>query len=344
MEKTDILTDRQKFILTLVIHEYTRTASPVGSKNLVKNYHLDLSPATVRSELAVLVDLGYLDNSYGRVPTRKGYRYFVQRLLKESELPDATRRMISHQFYQTRKDVEEWMRLAASTLAIQSRAASVVTAPQPENSRLKHLELISTRGRQVLLVLVTMGGEFHQHLLVLDEPLPQESLSGTADRLTHLFYNKGFEEIRTLETTLQGFEHEITGWILEDMEQSSLLVSTDVYLDGMTNVLAEPEFSGSAEGRQTLRLLEERSLMHDLLARTAGNTDVGGMQVLIGGEGNWEELNQCSMVLARYGIPGLSTGLLGVLGPMRMPYGRAISTVRYVSSLLSEMLSESLVD
>lgn len=128
------------------------------------------------------------------------------------------------------------------------------------------------------------------------------------------------------------------------MEQSGLLVSNEVYLDGMTNVLSEPEFSGSPEGRQTLRLLEERSIMHELLSRTAVSTDVGGMQVLIGGEGNWEELNQCSLVLARYGIPGLSTGLLGVLGPMRMPYGRAISTVRYISSLLSDMLSESLVD
>lgn len=195
MEMTDILTDRQKLILTLVIHEYTRSALPVGSKNLVKNYHLDLSPATVRSELAVLVELGYLDNSYGRVPTRKGYRYFVERLLKETELPDATRRMISHQFYQTRQDVEEWMRLAASTLAHQSRAASVVTAPQPENSRLKHFELISTHGRQALLVLVTMGGEIHQHLLALDEPVSQEILSSTAARLSHFFHNKGLDEI-----------------------------------------------------------------------------------------------------------------------------------------------------
>lgn len=342
-----MLTERQKFILTLVIHEYTRTAAPVGSKNLVEQYNLEMSPATVRNEMAVLTDLGYLrqpHTSAGRVPTEEGYRYFVGRLLRETELPDATRRMISHQFYQTRHDIDEWMRLAASVLAHQAHAASLVTAPHPERARLKHLELISTRGRQVLMVLVTAGGGIHQRLLTLPEPVQQEQLSETAARVTQLLQGKTADEVTKMRGQLHGLDEDVVDWVVEDMNQADSLTSGEVYLDGLTNVLAEPEFSASSEARRALRLLEERSLLYDLLSRTVLNANVGGVQVLIGGEGAWDELRQCSMVLARYGAPGVVTGTLGVLGPIRMSYGRAISTVRFIASLLSDMVAESLGD
>ena len=106
-----------------------------------------------------------------------------------------------------------------------------------------------------------------------------------------------------------------------------------MYIDGLTNVLSEPEFTGSDEARKSLRILEERSLLQDLVARTSAGNTQGGVQVLIGGEGTWDELRQWSLVLGSYGIPGLATGTLGVLGPLRMSYGRAISTVRFLSGL-----------
>jgi heat-inducible transcriptional repressor len=341
------LTERQKFILALVIHEYIRSATPVGSKNLVSQYRLDFSSATVRNEMAALTELGYLrqpHTSAGRIPTEDGYRYFVGRLMHETELPDPTRRMISHQFYQMGHDVDEWMRLAASVLAHQSQAASLVTAPHVEQARLKHLELISTRGRQVLMITVLVGGEIFQRIVLLDEPVSQEQLSQTADRITTLFQGKDVDSIRTVWSQLQGLDKEIAGWLITEMAQTKSLVSGEVFLDGLTNVLAVPEFSGSEDARKALRMLEERSLLQDLLARTILNSGVGGIQVLIGGEGAWEELRQCSIILARYGAPGLATGTLGVLGPMRMSYGRTISTMRFLSTLLSDMVTETLVD
>jgi heat-inducible transcriptional repressor len=143
---------------------------------------------------------------------------------------------------------------------------------------------------------------------------------------------------------LQGLDNDITGWLITEMTETETLASGDVYLDGLTNVLAEPEFSGSDDARRALRLLEERSLLQDLLARTILTSNVGGIQVLIGGEGTWDELRQCSIVLARYGAPGLAMGTLGVLGPMRMSYGRTISTVRFLANLLSDMVTETLVE
>jgi heat-inducible transcriptional repressor len=339
------LTERQRLILNLVVRAYTETAQPVGSKNLVEKYHLDLSSATIRNELAALTESGYLrqpHTSAGRVPTEEGYRYFVMHVVYQSDLPSAARDTISHQFYQARQDVEQWMPLAASILAHQSRAASLITAPHAERARYKHLELISTQGRQVLMVLVLTGGEVSQQLLTLAEPVLQPQLSAAADRLNLICAAKTTEEIAALGPRSDTLEKDILTLVLQEMNRGDQRVSGEIYLDGLTNVLSEPEFLESDDARRAIRLFEERSLLQDLLTRTMGNSSVGGVQVVIGGEGKWEELKQCSVVLARYGIPGQATGTLGVFGPMRMPYTRTIPTVRFMADLLSGLVSETM--
>src|SRR4030095_15023774 len=130
--------------------------------------------------------------------------------------------------------------------------------------------------------------------------------------------------------------------MIQDMRRASESVSGEIYTDGLSNVLSEPEFSESDEARRALKIFEERSTLQDILARTTINSNVGALQVLVGGEGEWEELRQCSIVLARYGVPGLATGMLGVLGPMRMSYARAIPTVRYVAGLLSDLVNDTI--
>jgi heat-inducible transcriptional repressor len=338
--------ERQKFLLALIVHEYTRTAAPVGSNNLVEHYNLDMSSATVRNELAALTEMGYLrqpHTSAGRVPTEEGYRFFVGRLLQETSLPDPVRRTITHQFSQMRSDVDQWMRLAASVLAYQSRAASLVTAPHPEKSHLKHLELIAIRGRQVLMVLVIVGGEIRQRLMTLPEPVPQEQLSAVAGRISRQFLDQSVEAIRLQSQGFTPLEQDVLDWVIEDLNQADSHVSGEIYLDGLTNVLSEPEFSGSEDARKALRVLEERSTLQELLARTVLATGtVGGVQVIIGGEGTWDDLRNSSLVLGSYGVPGLATGTLGVLGPMRLAYGRTISTMRFLSGLLSDLVADTL--
>ena len=339
------LTDRQKLILTLIIHEHIQSAQPIGSKTLVEKYNLAMSSATVRNEMAALTDYNLLrqpHTSAGRVPTEEGYRYFVGNLTQKSGLPTTTRRTITHQFYQSRQDVEQWLKLAASVLANQSQAASLVTAPRADKAIFKHLELISTRGRQILMVLVLMGGDVRQQLITLDEPVRQEQLSQIANQLSHLCAHCDVEGIARIRGHFDTLGQEILDVLLAEMMQMERYSTGEIYLDGMTNVLSEPEFSESSEARLALHILEERSLLENLLASTVMNIDVGGIQVLIGGEGTWEELRQCSIVLARYGDPNTMTGSLGVLGPIRMPYDRTISTVRFVANVLSDLVSETL--
>ena len=339
------LTERQKTLLMLVIRDYIEMAQPVGSKALVERYHLDLSSATVRNELSSLDEMGYLrqpHTSAGRVPTEEGYRFFVGQMMHQAELPEAIQHTITHQFYQARPDVDQWMTLAASILAHQSRAVSVVTAPHAEQVRFKHVELISTQGRQVLMVMVMAGGEVSQQILTLAEPVSQEQLSQTAARLNGVLAGLTLEGIAAVSNRTETLDQDILTIINQDIQRMTERVSGTIYTDGLTNVLAEPEFAESDDARRALRIFEEHSTLQDLLARSSTNSMVGGLQVLIGGEGGWEELRQCSMVLARYGVPGLATGMLGVLGPMRMSYAKTIPTVRFVAGLLSDLVNDNI--
>ncbi|HCK66637.1 MAG TPA: heat-inducible transcription repressor HrcA [Anaerolineae bacterium] len=338
------LTERQKTLLLLLIKDYIESAQPVGSKRLAEHYHLNFSTATIRNEMAELTELGYLrqpHTSAGRVPTEEGYRYFVSEMMNKAELPESVQHTISHQFHQSRPELEQWMTLAASILATQSQGVSVVVAPHVEQAKYKHIELISTQGRQVLMVLVMMGGDVRQQILTLTEPVTQERLSQTATRLNGLLSGLTVEAMSSLPTRPDPLDQDILLLILQDLRNTTSRTN-EIYTDGLTNVLREPEFSESEEARKTLKLFEERSTLQDLLAKTTTNSNIGGLQVLIGGEGEWEELRQCSMVIARYGVPGMATGTLGVLGPMRMSYARTIPTVRYVAGLLSDLVNDTI--
>jgi len=335
-----LLTERQERILDLVIRTYIRTGIPVGSKMLVELFDLDVSSATVRNELAALGEMGYLvqlHTSAGRMPTEAGYRYFVQKLLGEFSLPLHERQMIRHQFHQARLDMNQWMQLAAAILAHTSRGASFVTAPQRRINRFKHLQLISTQGRLVLMVLVLTGGEVNQQMLTLAEPLPQARLSAVAQRLNELYNNGTHDEILALSGHLDTLESEVTRLILEIVQRADSRAISDIYRDGLVNLLED-------EGtRQAVRVLEERTLLADVISGTqaAGSQ---GVQVLIGGEGRWEELKDCAIILSRYGVTEHFSGTVAVIGPTRMMYGRNVAAVRYVADLMSGLVYEYYMD
>ena len=328
------LTERQERILDLVIRTYIETGMPVGSNTLVDRFEMRVSSATVRNELAALGELGYLvqlHTSAGRTPTEMGYRYFVQKLLGEFRLPLHEQQMIRHQFHQSRLDLNQWMQLAAAILAHTSQGASFVTAPQRRVNRFKHLQLISTQDRLVLMIVVMIGGEVTQQMLTLAEPLPQSRLSTVADRLNDMFGNAGFEEIQAHSSRLDTLESEVTRLILDVIKRADSRAISNFYRDGLVNLLED-------EGtRQAVRVLEERNLLADVISGS-DSSDSRGVQVLIGGEGRWEELKDCTIILSRYGVVEQFSGTVAVIGPTRMPYGRNVAAVRYVADLMSGLV------
>jgi heat-inducible transcriptional repressor len=333
------LTGRQQLILGLVVREYIASAQPVGSKT-IQEYGLGVSSATIRNEMALLEELGYLTHphtSAGRVPTEAGYRYFVERLMRESHLPLDEQRTIRHQFHQVGVDLEQWMRLAASVLARTAQSAAVVTSIRTEQSRMKHLELIAIHETMVLLIVVLEGGLVRQRMLNLDEPVNQDMLTQMANRLNDLCVGASVQRVRTCRTLVGSFEQQVLDIVAEVMKRVDDQADLYVYRDGLINILHQPEFSVPDSARNVVHILEDRTLLENLLTEML---EVGGMQVVIGGEGRWNELKECSLVVSPYGVSGEATGALGVMGPMRMPYSRAISTVRYVAGLLTDLFRD----
>jgi heat-inducible transcriptional repressor len=236
--------------------------------------------------------------------------------------------------------VDEWVRLAASVLAHHSRVASLVTAPHPARAALKLLELIGTQGRQVLMVLVLDGGDVRQQMLTLSEAISQDQLRSTAETITRTCAGKDAAGVRAQAARFDTLGREIAALVSETLQRADEFSAGEIHRDGLANVLTQPEFADADSSRNALRLLEEHSWLEEVLAK-ALSPAVGGVQVVIGGEGAWEELKDYSMVLARYGAAGFATGTLGVLGPTRMSYGRSISAVRYVAGLMSELVVDA---
>lgn len=332
------LTKRQEEILSLIVRTYTQSPEPVSSKFLAENAGLNVSSATVRNEMAVLEDLGYIaapHTSAGRIPTESGYRYFVKRLLDNGDLTPAEQARISERFQGASPATEQWMRTTATTLARTARTAALVTAPMADTNRFKHLELISIQGRLVLMVLVLHGGAVHQQMLTLAESVNQNRLSEVASQINSLCQGLTANEVRMKAVQLPVLEREITGLAADLIEKSDTNHLQLVYRDGLSEVISS--FDNNEGAQQAVRVFEERAFLNTIMNEIL-TPIVNHVQVVIAGEGRWEEMRHLSMVFSRYGIPGQISGAVGVLGPTRLDYGRAISAVRYVSHLMTDML------
>ncbi|MCS7285939.1 MAG: heat-inducible transcriptional repressor HrcA [Anaerolineae bacterium] len=333
------LSKRAELILSLVVREYISTAQPVGSQTLVQKYKLNISPATVRNEMALLEAEGYLTHphtSAGRVPTEKGYRCFVEKLLETYPLSPSEKLTIQHQFYQVHMDVEQWGRLAASVLARFTNYPAVVTAPAPPRYRLKHIDLIPYRENAVLLVLVLSGGVIKQAWFPVPYYIGEPELIRTTEILEEFLYGLSAPEIEGIASRLEPFASKIALKVAEIMNALDQRIEEPIYCEGIEEITREPEFSSPVKFLKLVRFFKDESCLRSIMdeIRLAN-----GVQIIIGGEGRWEELKDCSMVLARYGIREKASGVLGVLGPMRMAYERAISVVSYVANLMSEMVN-----
>lgn len=332
------LGDRQRDLLRAVIREYIATAQPVASAALVRRYRLDLSSATVRNELAALEELGLLSHphtSAGRVPTDLGYRYFIESLMPRPSLQPAEQLTVSHQFQQAASNTSEWMRLAASTLARLTTEAAIVTPRASGSATLRYVEAVPISERRALVVVVFEGGAVAQQLLELRAPTTPEHLRSLSSRLTGGLASLDAAGVRGATAGETGVDAEVSAAITRSLQEQDAARTHDVYTDGIQNILAQPEFAASGRMRDMLRLLEDHTRLVELLPPTLGDDEV---HVAIGSEHRLEQLRGCSLVFGRYGSGTEFLGYVGVVGPTRMDYARTIGAVRYVGSLMSDLV------
>jgi heat-inducible transcriptional repressor len=342
----DPLDRRSGTILRAVIDEYINSAAPVSSGALVSHYALGVSSATVRNILAELETLGLLTHphtSAGRMPTDAGYRYYVSALADEWTLPPVEQLMIRHQFGQVEFASDQWFRLAASTLAAATGTAGLATSAKPKAARIRRVELLAGQDRLALLVAVFREGTTKQILCNLPESFDQETLNRVAGLLNVIAVDRTADDIEaalgdlpagdevTEETELLRLAGER---LVRTMREYDAEVIDDLFSDGLLNVMAAPEFDRSEKVRQVFAALENRAYLGSLVEAVAR---AGDLQVFIGHENRPREMQEVSLVLAPYGLSGEAVGVVGVLGPTRMPYPQAIASVEFVSSLMNEL-------
>ncbi len=338
----DELSERQRAILRLLIEQYVTTARPVPSDVLAGHPHLTVSPATIRNAMADLERAGYImqpHTSAGRVPSDKGYRYFVEHLMGAAPLPPSEQRTIDHQFHQVELDIDEWIHLAASLLSRLVHNAAVVTPPHSTLPRVKYLQLLDLTGQRAMLVLVTQDGALSQQLFTLDEPADQEHLAALAAEANRWFYNLNTAETEALALPddappLAARVRDLLVTLLQRLEEPA---SARVYREGLSQLLDQPEFREADRLRQMLDLLEGDTVLLSIMPAVQARE---GVQIIIGDEHRSDQMRNCSVVVARYGPAPDVNGVIGVIGPTRMPYGRAVSSVRYLADRLTGLLDQ----
>jgi heat-inducible transcriptional repressor len=338
MASDSFLDDRKAAILRAVVREYIETAQPVGSGHVSSSPGVQVSPATVRNEMAVLEQEGYLEQphtSAGRVPTEKGYRFFVDSLEGEPVLDRARRQQVSSFFARAHGELEGMLEDTTRLLSGLTDYAAVVVAPQPDHTAIRSVQLVGLNDRIALLILVLSTGAIDKHTIDLPEGTDDARLAAATARLSDLLVGHPGLGRPTIPPTGDPALDDLIERCADAFDQSIQSDTDDVFVGGTARMASA--FDAVETVKEVLSILEQQlvvvTLLHDVLDR--------GLNVAIGTETGMLPLVDCSVVVAPYQIAGEPAGTIGVLGPTRMNYPQALAAVAIVSKRLGSHLSES---
>jgi heat-inducible transcriptional repressor len=339
------LDERNRRVLQAVIDSYIEGGTPIGSTVLVKRFDFGVSSATLRNIMAELEELGYLTHphtSAGRIPTDRGYRYYIDSLISIQNDADE---IIESQIRKTPalhgEDLHDLMEEASRFLATLSHCAGVVLAPSEFEANYKHIEFVRLRGKQVLIIFVTATGIVQNKLIELDESIRQQDLNRFSAYLDEELEHGTLAEVR--QRLIKKLEEEkfLFMQLMEETFRASREVhereSEKVYIDGASQILESPEFATVDKMKALLKAFEDKYKLLRLLDRSAA---ARGIKVFIGSENPYFEMQGCSMVVSSYEAGPNVVGTLGVIGPTRMQYKQVIQVVDYTAKLLSKLLGE----
>lgn len=335
-----MLSARQQRILDTIIARYIDNARPVPSQSIMIDHALGVSSATIRNEMAHLEAEGYIlrpHTSAGSVPTDKGYRRYVESI-GQIQLPVGEQQQLDQLFSRMEGALSEWLALAASILARSVHNTAVVSQPRSSHCQFKHLELVSLQDTVALIVLVLNGAQIRQLVIALDQVMLQESLTIIAAKLNALYSGLTAREISGKSEGLEPTEQKVTDHLLRIMDDEDEQDDVEPFLNGLHFLFSQPEFVNNRHLALTLmELIEGRSLLRSIVPPGFTGKRV---QVIIGKENRSTPIHEYSVVLGRYGSPGMGAGTIGVIGPTRMPYARAIATVSFLATVLSRLVGE----
>lgn len=341
------LDQRKQRVLRAIIIDYISTAEPVGSRTLAKKYDIGVSSATIRNEMSDLEEMGYLEQphtSAGRVPSDRGYRFYVDSLMEGIQLEEQEVGVIKSLYKSKVKEFESVVKQTARVLSQTSDYLALVQGPRLKESVFRYLQLLPLSESKALLVLVTEDGFVQNKVIDVHGYADVQELQSVSVILNnylqgHTLGTIGRGALRNLLTELSSYQRFLKE-LMEGLEDSSSGSDGEkIYLGGTANIIKQPEFQDVVRLQNILSTLEQESLIYDLLS----HNDFGrGISIQIGGENSLPELQECSIVSATYTLEGKTVGKLAVIGPKRMNYPRVIALVDVVTRSLSEFLADSL--
>jgi len=338
----ETLGEREREVLRAVIHEYIATGDPVGSSQLVRKPEFDVSAATMRNVMADLEELGYIEKphtSAGRVPTDRGYRFYVDSLLKLREPGPLQREMIEHGISRE-GSTEETFQDASKVLHFITRHAGVVLTPRPSATVFHRIEFVRLREDRVLAILVGQNGQVQNKLLTLEFAITSEELVRAANYLNELLREVPLEDIRSRILAQMDQERSLYDALMAKALKLGF-AATDIHptervlIEGAGSFLEAPEFADIDRMRALFRALEEKDKLLQLLDRVQR---AGEMQIFIGAESEFSSAGEVSVIASPYGAQERLLGTVGVIGPTRMNYRRVIPLVRLTAQVLSRVL------
>jgi len=333
-----MLTSRQESVLKFIVGEYVQTATPVASQSVVRKHGLGVSPATVRNEMATLEEAGYVvrpHTSAGSVPADKGYRYFVEALPDKPILTPEARHLVRSHFNPVEQSPEAWTRISTSVLSNLAQNLAFARPPTTSQVRLKHVELVALDAPSVLLVLVLQGAKIRRQVVKFKEASTQDALTSLGHRLTERFCGKSLHEIAPAANGLTEQEEQVMSAVLRLLREEEARSYEEMVVAGMRHVLSQPEFANVQMARALVEAFEDQKALTSILESALNDQ---GFCIVIGSENREEALRPCSIILARYG-EGDTAGAIGIVGPTRMRYHQTIAAVRYLASVMSEMVA-----
>lgn len=334
------LSERKLKILQAIIADFIRTAEPVGSRTLSKNYDLGISPATIRNEMSDLEELGYLTHphtSSGRVPSEKAYRLYVNQMMNKHELTIEQKSSIAQQLHDNVNELEMMVQKAAHVLSEITNLTAFAMTPRKDQDTLKYINLLPVDDYTAVLMLVSESGKVSNKAVRFDKAVSEETLRILAKTMTYNYRGKTLSEaltqdiiddVQTDAEAMGMLENNIKPSFVKTLED---MLNVNLYMDGLTNIFSLPEYNDLDKARMFLEMVNKK----EDFTKTLINRE-NGVIITIGNENQDELLSDCSVITATYHVNGKQIGKIGVIGPTRMQYDEVTSVIEYLTDNISK--------
>lgn len=335
------LNERKRTILKSIIDNYIESAQPVGSRTIARKHELGLGSATIRNEMADLEELGYITQphtSAGRIPSDKGYRFYVDNLMQVQSLAQDEMIRIRKAMDERIEEINRLFRKASIIISNITGYTSVVVSPQLSRTRIKSIQLLKIDEKSILVVVVAGGGIVKNKLISHNQIVEDVHLAKLNQAANLFLADKSIGQLTMpVAVDLQreiNMPAEVILAILESVDECIRKIeTTDIYLEGITNILNYPEFSDLIKAREILDLLNEEEIITGLVRSVTKDKQ---FDFKIGSENQIDEMKDLSIITTVYGREGKDVGTIGVIGPTRMAYSKVVSSIKYIRELLNK--------